>query len=131
MTSPAERVERLKARATAVRSRVAVRSWEMRQLDHAAGAWYSLARRLALTRRAWVISDEDAAALMARGHEPDPAGLRFEPPRRLLVVDEREIDSLPAAREIVLQASPELLACRNLAVVPFAADPVPDHRDSA
>jgi hypothetical protein len=93
----------------------------MRRLAHAAGAWYSLTRRLALTRRAWAISDADAAALEARGYEPDPSGLGLEPPRRLFVVAEAEIGALAGAREVELRASPELLACGNLALVPFEA----------
>lgn len=122
MTGPAEGLARLRARARAVRSRAAVRRWELRRLDHAAGAWHDLTRRLALARRAWAISDEDATSLLSRGYEPDPAGLRFEPPRRLFVVEENVIGSLTGARELALQASPEILLSRNLALVPFPDD---------
>lgn len=111
---------RLMARANAVRSRAAVRRWEIRQLDHAGGVWYRLTRRLALSRRAWSISDEDAAVLLARGFRPDRAGLGLEPPRRHFVIAEEEVAALPSAREVPLQTSAELLACPNLALVPFA-----------
>jgi hypothetical protein len=100
-----------------------VRRWELRQLDHAAGAWYRLARRLALARRAWTIDDEDVAALVGWGYVPDPAGLDFEPPRQLFVVPEEVVGRLRSAREIVLQSSPELVACRNLALVSFDDPP--------
>ena len=114
-------VERLAARLQAMRSRAAVRRWELRQLDHARGSWYRLARCLARARSAWAISDEDAAALLAAGRAPEPAGLEFEPPRRLFVVTEAELAALPSARPLVLQASADLLAAPNIALVPFAA----------
>jgi hypothetical protein len=113
-------LERLAERARAIRSRAAVRRWELRQLHHAAGAWHRLSRRLALTRRAWVIDDDVATALLAAGQAPDPAGLAFEPPLRWFVLSDAHVRTLAGAREIALQASPELLACRNLALVPFA-----------
>jgi hypothetical protein len=120
----------LAARVRALRGRLAVRRWEQRQLDHAAGAWHRLARRLALARRAWSISDADAAALLAAGHRLDPVGLAFEPPRQIFVLDAdpfAETGPLPDARplglesaqEVTLQASAELLACRNLLLLPF------------
>lgn len=114
--------ELLEARARALRSRAAVRSWELRHLDHAGGAWYRVTRRLALTRRAWAISDEDAAALLAGGHRPDPSGLDLEPPRRYFVLDEEEVRALDGAQEVELQASAQLLAFRNLALLSFDPD---------
>src|SRR6185503_17738193 len=108
---------RLEARVRGMRSRAAILRWELRQLRHASGAWDRFARTLALARSAWAISEEDAAALAASGREPDPAGLAFEPPRRLFVVDEAEVATLKSARPVVLQASAELLATPNLALV--------------
>ena len=111
--------ERLAARLRAMRSRVAVRRWEGRQRDHARDSWDRLARCLALMRSAWAISDEDAAALLASGRDPEPAGLAFEPPRRLFVVTEEELAKLTSARPVPLQASAELLRTPNLALIPF------------
>jgi hypothetical protein len=111
--------ERLAARARAVRSRALVRRWELRQLRHAAGAWYRLARLLALTQRAWAITDADAEELVAAGYQAQPVGLAFEPPLRLFVTSDEQARALPGAREIALQASPQLLTYRNLALVPF------------
>jgi len=119
MSGPAER---LAARARAVRSRALVRHWELRQLEHAAGAWHRLARLFALTRRAWAITDEDAAGLVEAGRQPHPVGLAFEPPLRLFLISDEQARALPGAREIALQASPELLTYRNLALVPFDED---------
>lgn len=117
MSAPADR---LAARLRQVRSRAAVRRWELRQLDHARGSWHRLVRCLALARSAWAIGDADAAALEARGLEPEPAGLAFEPPRRIFLVSDAELASLPSARPIALQVSAELLAEPNLALVPFS-----------
>ena len=124
MSRPAER---LAARARAVRSRALVRHWELRQIEHAAGAWHRLARLFALTRRAWAITDADSAALVAGGHQPHPLGLAFEPPLQLFVIGDEQARGLPGAREIALQASPQLLTYRNLALVPFdeAGDSAP------
>ncbi len=119
-------IEVLTARARAARSQAAVRRWELRQLGHAAGAWHRLARLLTLTRRAWVISDEDAERLLAAGHHPEAAGLAFEPSRRFFLIREQQVASLSDAQEIALQASPELLGYRNLALVQFdeATEPI-------
>lgn len=111
--------ERLAARLRAMRSRAAIRRWEGRQRDHARGSWDRLARCLALMRSAWAISDEDAAKLLAGGRAPDPAGLAFEPPRRLFVVTEAELAKLTSARPVALQASAELLGTPNLALIRF------------
>lgn len=111
--------EGLAARLRAIQSRAAVRSWERRQRDHARGSWDRLARCLALMRSAWAISDEDAAALLASGCAPEPAGLAFEPPRHLFVVTEPELAKLASARPIALQASAELLGTPNLALIRF------------
>jgi hypothetical protein len=111
--------EALHRRLQAIRSRAAIRRWEARRRDHAAGAWFRVPRLLAYSRTAWAISDADAEGLIAAGHSPDPAGLELEPQRRYFVVDETTLKALTSAREVALQASPELLACRTLALVPF------------
>ena len=112
-------VEVLQRRLRAIRSRAAVRRWEIRQLGHSGGAWFRLQRLLAYAETAWAISDADAEVLIAAGHSPEAAGLELEPPRRYFVVDEAALAGLPSAREVPLRASPELLACRTLALVPF------------
>lgn len=111
--------EALHRRVRAIRSRAAVRRWEMRQLEHAAGAWFRLARLLAYASSAWAITQADADKLVAAGHSPDPAGVELEPPRKIFFVSEEELDALRSAREVPLRASPELLGYRTLALVPF------------
>lgn len=121
--------EGLAARLRAMRSRAAIRGWERRQLAHARGSWDRLARCLALMRSAWAISDEDVATLLASGRVPEPAGLAFEPPRHLFVVTEGELAKLTSARRVVLQASTELLATPNLALVRFGSPSVGEPAD--
>jgi len=111
--------EALQRRVRELRSRAAVRRWEMRQLDRAGGAWFRVARVLAYARRAWTISEEDTATLLAAGHVPDRAGMELEPPRRLFFLSEEQVASLSSARPVKLTASPDLLAHRALVLVPF------------
>jgi hypothetical protein len=114
----------LHRRLRELRSRAAIRRWETRQLAHAGGVWYRLARLLTYARSAWSLSDADAERLIGAGHAPHPVGLELEPPRRVFVVTEETVAALPSAREVPLVSSPELLVCRNLALVPFEVGPV-------
>jgi len=112
--------ERLHERVRALRARVAIQRWEIRQRGHAAGSWFALERLFALSRRAWILSAQDAETLAAAGYEPDPAGLAFEQPRKIFIVRPDEIPSLAGAREISLCSSAELLLAPAIALVPFA-----------
>jgi hypothetical protein len=112
--------ERLHERVRALRARVAIQRWEIRQRGHAAGSWFALERLFALSRRAWILSAQDAETLVAAGYEPDPAGLAFEQPRRIFIVRPDEIRSLAGAREISIRSSAELLLAPAIALVPFA-----------
>jgi hypothetical protein len=113
----------LHRRLRSLRSRAAVRRWELRQLEHASGAWFRLARLLAFARSAWAIDETDVASLVATGYRPDAAGLDLEPPRRIFVIDEGCLRGLPSARRVALQATPELLAHPALALIPFDTSP--------
>lgn len=121
--------EVLHRRARAIRSRAAVQRWEVKQLEHAGGVWFRLARLLAYARRAWAISEADAESLTSAGLSPHPTGLELEPPRRVFWVAEEDLALLPSAREVPLRASPELLAHRALALLPF--EPEAPRRRSA
>lgn len=111
--------EELHRRVREIRSRSAIRRWEMRQFERAHGAWFRVARLLTYAQSAWAIDESDAEALLASGHAPDPSGLELEPPRRLFLVTGQRLSSLPSARKVALRASPELLAQERLALVPF------------
>src|SRR6185436_15641506 len=63
--------EKLQARAKAIRSRAAIRAWEIRQHGHARGVWFAIERLFALTSRAWVLSEADEQKLIAAGRRPD------------------------------------------------------------
>ena len=111
---------RLHERARALRARAAIQRWEIRQRGHAAGSWFALERLFALSRRAWILSAQDAEVLVAAGYVPDPAGLALQEPRRIFIVRFDEIASLAGAREISLRSSVELLLAPAIALVPFA-----------
>lgn len=111
--------ERLFERVRAIRARVAIQRWEIRQRGHAAGSWFALERFFALSRRAWILSAQDTETLVAAGYEPDPAGLAFEQPRKIFIIRPEEIPSLDGAREISLCSSAELLLAPAIALVPF------------
>lgn len=110
---------RLHERVRALRARAAIQRWEIRQRGHAAGSWFALERLFALGRRAWILSAQDAEALVTAGYEPDPAGLALEQPRRIFIVRSDEIASLAGAREISICSSVELLLAPAIALVPF------------
>lgn len=112
--------EKLEARARAVRSRAAIRAWEIRQHAHARGAWFEIERLFALTSRAWALSEADVQTLVAAGRRPDDAGLRLQPPRRYFVIEPAEISTLADAREIEVALSSEIVSASALALVLFA-----------
>jgi len=113
-------IARLHERVRALRARAAIQRWEIRQRGHAAGSWFALERLFALSRRAWILSAQDAEALVTAGYEPYPAGLALEKPRRIFIIRSDEIASLAGAREISLCSSVELLLAPAIALVPFA-----------
>jgi hypothetical protein len=117
MSSAAQVLHR---RLREMRSRASVQRWEMRQLGHAGGVWFRLARLLASARSAWAITEADAAALVAEGRRPEAVGLELQPPCRIFVLDEERLGRLTSPLPLALRSSPELLACRALALVPFA-----------
>lgn len=111
--------EKLEARVRALRSRAAIRAWEIRQHAHARGAWFAIERLFALTSRAWVLSKADVQALIDAGRQPDEAGLRLQPPRRFFLIERDEIATFADAREIEVSLSSELVSAPALALVLF------------
>jgi len=83
--------------------------------------WPRLARALAGARKVFVLDVADAAQLEAEGSVPLDVGLELHPPKRLFVVSEEQLGSLPSARSIVVRISAELLSARQLALLPFEA----------
>ena len=116
-----DHLDRLRERARVVRTRAAVRSWEYRQRNLAAGVWFRLRRMLADAREALVISDEDARRLIAEGYRPEPCGRQVAPEKTILFVDEPRLATLTGCRSIPVGLGPEFLAARAIALVPFDA----------
>jgi hypothetical protein len=109
----------MRARAQAVRTRAAVRSWQYRQRHLASGVWFRLRRVLADARAAYVISQADAARLIAEGYRPEPCGCEIAPEKTILFVSEAQLASLNAPRPIRVGLDPEFLAATAVALVPF------------
>jgi hypothetical protein len=109
----------MQARMKEVRSRAAVRSWEYRQRNHAAGVWGRLRRLLAGAEWAFVVPPEAAEALLAEGLTPHGVGAELDPPRTILLLPRERASAIAGAREIAVRMSAELLAARFLVLVPF------------
>jgi hypothetical protein len=114
-------LDRMQARARAVVTRAAVRSWSYRQRNLAAGVWFRLRRVLADAKAAYVISEEQARELMAEGHVPLTCGDEVAPRKIILFVDERRISTVGARRQIPVNLGPDFLAASAVALVPFEA----------
>ena len=112
-------IERMRARARAVRSRAAVRVWHYRQRHLASGVWFRLRRVLSDANAAYVISEVDAARLIAGGCRPEPCGLELAPEKTILFISESQLSTLDAPRAIRVALGPELLTARTIALVPF------------
>lgn len=112
-------IERMRARARAVRARAAVRGWHYRQRHLASGVWFRLRRMLADAGEAYVITGEDAARLVARGYQPEACGREIAPAKTILFIDESQLSVLNAPSPIPVALGPEFLAASTLALVPF------------
>jgi hypothetical protein len=113
-------LRKLEMRVRAIRSRAAIRAWEIRQHTHARGAWFEMERLFALTSRAWVLTEEDVQTLVQMGRRPHDVGLRMQPPRRYFVIDLADVAALTGAREIEVGLSSEIVSAPALALLLFA-----------
>lgn len=107
------------ARVKAIRARARVRRWEYRQRNLAHGAWDRFRTALAHAREAYALDDATAAALLAEGFVADERGRGLEPPRTLIWITAERASRLEGVRPVALRLDAELLAARNLALVPF------------
>jgi len=112
-------LERMRARARAVRTRALVRAWNYRQRNRAAGVWFRLRRVLADAKAAYIISDEDARRLLAEGYERVSCGQEIAPEKVMVFVDERRLDRVDSRRPIRVDLGPAFLAARAIALVRF------------
>lgn len=111
--------EALERRLRRHRSRLAVRAWEYRQRNYARGAWFRLRRVLADAARAYVVTDEDAQALLAEGYRPEPVGAELEPAKTIIFAPAERIARVAAAREIPVSLQAEMLEARRVALLRF------------
>jgi hypothetical protein len=112
-------LERMQARARAVKTRVLVRAWQYRQRDLAAGVWFRLRRVLTNARDAYVLTEEDARQLVAEGFQPEPCGLELSPEKTIVFLNADRVARLDAPRPIPVRLGPEFLAARAIALVTF------------
>jgi uncharacterized protein involved in type VI secretion and phage assembly len=116
---PDDALERMRARARAVRARAEVRRWEYRQRNLAAGVWFRLRRVLADAREAYVISEDAARQLTAEGHRAEPAGAELSPEKAILFVSAARLAQIEGRLPIPVRLGPEFLEARVIALVPF------------
>ncbi len=113
-------VERMRARARAVRARAAVRRWSYRQRNLAAGVWFRLRRVLADAESAYEIPDADARQLVTEGYRPEICGSEVSPEKAILFVDAPRLSAIAGRRPIPVSLGPEFMAARAIALVRFA-----------
>ena len=101
-----------------MKARAAIRKWEVRQFEHAGGAWFRLQLLLARTRRALLITAEEADVLRKAGFEPHPVGMQIEPAKSLFVIAEEMVPPEIFGSEIALR---EILRAPAAILIPFSA----------
>jgi hypothetical protein len=111
--------ERLHQRLRQMKARIAIQKWEARQVNHAGGVWFRLQRLLSDTRRALVISADEAAILLAAGFESHPVGHELQPPKELFVIPEAAVPRNVTGREIALQDGQAILHASAMILIPF------------
>lgn len=109
----------LDQRLSQLRSRLLIRSWEYRQQRHARGVWFRLRRVLAQASDAYVVSQTEAAALMAEGCRPEPVGSELDPPKLMLFARAERVSKLTSAEPVPVRLGAELLQAECIVLVPF------------
>ncbi|MEW5982993.1 MAG: hypothetical protein AB1806_11580 [Acidobacteriota bacterium] len=111
--------EVLERRAADLRRRVLVRSWEYRQRHHARGVWFRLRRVLADASAAFVVTDDEARALVAEGFQIEAVGRALEPPKVILLASADRVRRLVSARAVPVRLGRELLEAEHLVLTRF------------
>jgi hypothetical protein len=96
-----------------------IRRWEYRQRNLAHGAWLRFRTALAQAERAFHITPELHADLVANGARIDARGARLEPPRQIVWISPAQANTLDGARELVLRLDADMLAAQHLALIRF------------
>ncbi|MGH9253327.1 MAG: hypothetical protein ACRD3C_02025 [Vicinamibacterales bacterium] len=112
-------LERMRARARAVRAHARIRTWKYRQRNLAAGVWFRLRRVLADAEAAYAISDEEAGRLLDEGYECVACGREVAPAKTIVFVDAQRLDRLESRRPIRVDLGPAFLTAPAVALVRF------------
>jgi hypothetical protein len=112
-------LDNMRARAHAVRTRAAIRSWEYRQRDLAAGVWFRIRRVLAEAKEAYTISEADAQQLIGEGCKPEPCGAQLAPEKTIIFVDVARLVQIESRRQMPVRLCPDFLMATAVALVPF------------
>jgi hypothetical protein len=110
--------DHLHERLRQMKARVAIQKWEARQIDHAGGVWFHLQLLFASTRRALVITADEAEGLRNSGFEPHPIGSQLEPPKSFFVLSEEMVPPGVGA-EVPLQEAQRILLAPAAILIPF------------
>lgn len=110
--------EQLDRRVQAMRERAMIRAWEYRQRNLSHGVWFRFRRVLTDAAQAFMIDDTDADALEAEGYEHASVGDELHPRKRIFFVSRARADALTTRREIPVRLHAEMLASRNLVLIP-------------
>jgi hypothetical protein len=106
-----------------IRARGRIRRWEYRQRNLAHGAWLRLRTALAHAERAFGISRECYAQLVASGCRIDDRGAGLEPARYIVWISPSQASALDGATELALHLNANMLAAQHLALVGFSRSP--------
>jgi hypothetical protein len=107
------------ARAEAMRARVRLRSWELRQLHRAKGSWHRLRLTLARAEDAYAVDDATIQELLAEGFSKEPVGDEFEPRRSYVFVPAERAACISSRRALTIRLSAEFLGSPAVVLVPF------------
>jgi len=111
-----------------IRARGQIRRWEYRQRNLAHGAWLRFRTALAHAERAFRVSPERYAELVANGGRIDDRGAGLEPPRHIVWVTPAQAGELTREHELTLRIDADMLAAEQLVLVPFRS---PDMTEAA
>jgi hypothetical protein len=106
-------------RARAVRAKAAIRRWQYRQRNLAAGVWYRLRRILADAKEAYVISVSDSEQLIAEGYKLEACGAQLSPEKAIIFVDPARLGQITSRRRIPIRLDPDFLLAPSVALVRF------------
>ena len=112
-------LDSMRERAKAVRARAAVRRWQYRQRNLAAGTWYRIRRVLADAKEAYIIAGEEAGRLIAEGYAPESCGAGLAPEKTIIFVDPARLARIGSRRQIPVRLSPDFLLAEAVALVRF------------